>query len=98
MAVRTREELLAAMKGRMGETPTDDDITLIEDISDTLNDYEVRYANETDWKSKYEENDREWRDKYTSRFFESREETATVEEPKEEVVKKTTYEELFSEE
>ena len=28
-----------------------------------------RFKDETDWKSKYEENDKQWREKYRDRFF-----------------------------
>lgn len=70
MAVRTIEEILESFRTRLGENPDDDTISFLEDVTDTLNDFETRAKGDgTDWKSKYEENDANWRKKYTERFF-----------------------------
>lgn len=70
MAVKTREEILESFKTRLGENPDDDSIAFLEDVTDTLDDFEKRANGDgTDWKSKYEENDTNWRKKYTERFF-----------------------------
>lgn len=70
MAVKTREEILESFKSRLGENPDDESISFLEDVTDTLDDFEKRANGDgTDWKSKYEENDASWRKKYTERFF-----------------------------
>lgn len=70
MSVKTREEILESFKTRLGENPDDESISFLEDITDTLDDFEKRANGDgTDWKSKYEENDANWRKKYTERFF-----------------------------
>lgn len=70
MAVKTREEILESFKSRIGENTDDETISFLEDITDTLDDFEKRANGDgTDWKSKYEENDENWRKKYTERFF-----------------------------
>ena len=70
MAVKTREEILESFKTRLGENPDDESISFLEDVTDTLNDFEKRANGDgTDWKSKYEENDANWRKKYAERFF-----------------------------
>ena len=70
MAVKTREEILNSFKTRLGENPDDETISFLEDVTDTLDDFEKRANGDgTDWKSKYEENDANWRKKYTERFF-----------------------------
>lgn len=70
MAVKTREEILESFRTRLGENPDDDSISFLEDVTDTLDDFEKRANGDgTDWKSKYEENDANWRKKYTERFF-----------------------------
>jgi hypothetical protein len=70
MAVKTREEILESFKTRLGENLDDESISFLEDITDTLDDFEKRANGDgTDWKSKYEENDASWRKKYTERFF-----------------------------
>lgn len=70
MAVKTREEILESLKTMLGENPGDQSISFLEDVTDTLDDFEKRANGDgTDWKSKYEENDASWRKKYTERFF-----------------------------
>lgn len=69
MAVRTREEILESLRGRLGDDPTDDDIAMLEDITDTFTDFEEKTSDATNWKKKYEENDKEWKKKYSDRFF-----------------------------
>lgn len=68
MAVRTREEILEAIRSRIGEDTSDESISLLEDITDTMEDYETRVADKTDWKNKYDELDATWRRKYIERF------------------------------
>ena len=67
--VRDKTEILEYLKGQMGDEPTDESIAFLEDVTDTLDDYETKVNDTEDWKSKYEENDKEWRKKYTERFF-----------------------------
>ena len=69
MAVRTREEILEILRGRFGDEPTDDDIAMLEDITDTFKDFEEKTSDATNWKNKYEENDKAWKKKYSDRFF-----------------------------
>lgn len=68
MAIRTKEELLTLVSGRLGETPSDDDLSFLEDISDTLADLEASAKGNTDWKAKYDELDSTWRKRYVNRF------------------------------
>lgn len=69
MAVKTREEILEILRGRFGEEPTDEDIAMLEDITDTFKDFEEKTSDATNWKNKYEENDKAWKKKYSDRFF-----------------------------
>lgn len=94
MAIRTREELLDSIKARVGEQTDDETIAFLEDVTDTLTDFETRANGDgEDWKSKYQENDEAWRKKYTERFF-SDEPTPTP-EPTPEPTKPKTFEDLF---
>lgn len=97
MAVRTREEILEQVRTRLGDDASDEAIALVEDISDTISDYETRANGDgTDWKSRYEENDKEWRKKYRDRFFNggTDDNNDDVSEPEE---KPLTFEDLFKE-
>ena len=67
MAVKTKDELLQSVKSVIGESTDDSAITLLEDITDTINDYDAK--TKEDWKSKYEELDETWKKKYKDRFF-----------------------------
>lgn len=69
MAVKTKEEILKEMKSVMSGHNDDDGIAFIEDITDTMTDYEQKSKDSTDWKAKYDENDKMWREKYKARFF-----------------------------
>jgi hypothetical protein len=83
MAVKTREEILESIKARLGEKPDDESILFLENVTDTLDDFEKRAKGDgTDWKSKYEENDANWRKKYTERFFSVEPEPEPKPEPK----------------
>ena len=101
MAVRTITEILDAVQGRLGDDTSDEAIAFVEDITDTLNDYENKTKSEEDWKKKYEDNDASWRKKYKERFFggerPSEEELEEGFENNEEHEEKTvkTFEDLF---
>lgn len=91
MAVRTRDELITAVNTIIGETPDDNGLSLLEDISDTF----ASYDDTEDWKTKYEENDAEWRKRYKERFEGKK---VVVEESEDDDKKeKTKFEELFEE-
>lgn len=92
MAVLSFDELIAKIKTKIGEDTSDESIELLEDVTDTFN------ANNDgeDWKTKYEENDKEWRKKYIDRFSGSGGGDPYEEEEEEE--EKTTFEDLFKEE
>ena len=98
MAVRTKDELLEIIKGRIGDDTSDETISFIEDITDTLSDYEEKATNSDteDWKTKYEENDKMWREKYRERFF-SKEVEKEDEDFSDDEVKSLSYDDLFEE-
>lgn len=109
MAVRTVEEILELVAQRVGDDSSDEALSFIEDISDTLRDYQAKadenYNTEKDdeiaeWKKKYDELDMEWRNRYKERFFNPSEikENDDINDIEEEKEVKTSYEELFKEE
>lgn len=100
MALRTKEEIMASLKSKFGEDVSDETIALLEDVSDTLD----ATKDGTDWKQKYEENDRQWREKYTSRFYDGGGEITPAdkkptdeEKAEEEKASKITINDLFTE-
>lgn len=99
MGVRTREEILEAIRSRIGEDTSDESISLLEDITDTMEDYETRVADKTDWKNKYDELDATWRRKYIERF--SGKTGEDIKNEQEEQIKDDseprTFDELFTE-
>lgn len=99
MAVKTIEEILEAIKSKIGEDTSDDSISLLEDITDTMDDYETRVADKTDWKNKYDELDATWRRKYIERF--SGKTGEDIKNEQEEQIKDDseprTFDELFTE-
>ena len=65
--IKSKEELLNAIKAIIPDDSTDDALSLFEDLSDTLE--ENKNNDNEDWKTKYEENDKMWRERYRDRFF-----------------------------
>lgn len=65
MAIITKEEMINKIKETVTDNTSDSAISLIEDISDTMDSLNGK----DDWKTKYEENDAMWRKKYTERFY-----------------------------
>lgn len=103
MAVKTRDEILAAIRSHLGDDTSDEALTIIEDIDDTFKDYETRAGE--DWKSKYGELDAQWRKRYRDRFFQKADNEETtpedVKDDNEEDLKEESevksFDELFEE-
>lgn len=97
MAIKSREDLLKSLTTLIGDNSTDENLAILEDVTDTLKDYEEKTADQTDWKSKYEQNDADWRKKYKERFLSGE----TIKDEQEEDVKKDsktlTFDSLFKE-
>lgn len=67
--IKSKDDLMELIKSRLPEDMSDEDISFLEDITDTVNDFESRAKDNTDWKARYEENDNAWKKKYADRFF-----------------------------
>lgn len=98
--IKTKDELLTVVAELVEDPTTDNVISFLEDLQDTITDLETRAAGDgVDWEARYQENDREWRERYTARFF-NKEENDPLPDPEPEVIDEEpkTFEELFSEE
>ena len=69
MSILSSEELRNSLKTFIGENNSDEALALIENTEDTITNYENMIADKTDWKQKFEENDKAWREKYKARFY-----------------------------
>ena len=70
MAVKTKEEILASIQAHFVDDTSDETLTFLEDVTDTLADYESRANGDgTDWKAEAKRIDDSWREKYKARFF-----------------------------
>ena len=102
--VKSKEELLSAIKEIAGENITSDAaIALIEDLSDTLDDRvdEAALRSEIEQaQAEAQRIDAEWRQKYTERFFTGKDPEEDLEDPEEEDPEEKIYkyEDLFVEE
>lgn len=74
MAVKSKDELLSSLKTIIGDTPSDEALTLLEDMSDTLDNSTGGSSDED--KKKIEElekqvkdTDEMWRKRYADRFL-----------------------------
>lgn len=101
MSVRSKEEILGTLKEIFEGVDSDLAISTIEDISDTMDDYNTRLNDSTNWQEKYEQNDAEWRQRYKDRFFNSGSEDEREDEflkpETPELKRPKTFEELFKE-
>lgn len=93
--VKTVEEIMQALNTALGEGTSDDTLSLLEDVKDTL---DAGAAN-VDWKKKYEQNDEQWRQRYRNRFTQGGDpEQEQPDKPSEEPeTQKLTFENLFKE-
>lgn len=104
MSVVNRETIMDYINKMVGDNASDEVLSQLEDIKDTLDDYDTRMSDEADWKQKYESNDKEWREKYKARFFSKGSDELDNNEPvfngdgdKPESTLATKYEDLFKE-
>lgn len=94
MAIISRDELMNRLSTFLGENTSDETLSFIEDVTDTIEDYESKSS--TDWEKRYNDLDNEWRKKYRDRFFRKvKEDDEVIEEVDEEP---KTYDELFEKE
>ena len=70
MAKLEREAFLERIKSKIGETPTDDDISFLEDMTDTFDGFSGTFT-QSDIDTAVKAKDDEWRKKYTERFFDT---------------------------
>ena len=91
MAVLTSEEFLQLIKQRVGDSTSDEDISFIENASDTINSMS-QYETEI---SKLKMENENLRKKYRDRFFNPTPDEEEQEEQEEK--EKLTFDSLFSE-
>ena len=94
--IRSKDEILSLIKDRLGEDTSDEAISFVEDITDTINNYEE--SNSQNWKQKYEDNDKQWRQKYRDAFFSPKPEVIEDEDDEPVKPKVLRFEDLFKEE
>ena len=90
MSIKSIDEILNAVKERIGDDTSDSAISFVEDISDTLN----SLSEQENWKRKYEQNDSEWRKKYRDRFLSG--ESSSDDDDSGDENEPLTYEKLFN--
>lgn len=90
MSIKSIDEILNAVKERIGDDTSDSAISFVEDISDTLN----SLSEQENWKQKYEQNDSEWRKKYRDRFLSG--ESSSYDDDSGDENEPLTYEKLFN--
>lgn len=90
MSIKSINEILNAVKERIGDDTSDSAISFVEDISDTLN----SLSEQENWKQKYEQNDSEWRKKYRDRFLSG--ESSSDDDDSGDENEPLTYEKLFN--
>ena len=96
--IRTQEEIITAVNALIPEgEASDEQLAVLEDLTDTLTDLTTRAADQTDWRARYEALVAEWREKYRKRFLGPDEDPEEDPEDEPEEVEKVRYEDLFEE-
>lgn len=96
MAIKEWKDLQTDLKELLGDRSDDLSISFAENFTDTISDTQAKLADTTDWKAKYEENDKTWREKYRDRFFNTPIEDEPDEPPITDKKKPLRYEDLFA--
>lgn len=103
MAIISKDELMNRLNTFLGEDTSDETLSFIEDVTDTIEDYESKSS--TDWEQRYKDLDSEWRAKYRDRFFRKVTTDETIKETVDEDVvdeeerkEPETYDDLFEKE
>lgn len=68
MAIKSMSELIDSARNLIGENTSDEALSFMDDLSDTMTDYDTRTKDSTNWEEKYKENDATWRKRYADRF------------------------------
>lgn len=98
--IKTRDELMKWVEEKIGDDTSDEALAILEDFTDTFNNYEELVSDTVNWKQKYNELDETWRKKYRERFFSGTSPDDVIEEQKDDVIddaENRTYEDLFEE-
>lgn len=90
MAVRTKDELMTSLKDFLGDNTSDEAISLVQDISDTLAESNAETVEQL--RQQITDQDNAWRKKYRDRFFSAPEKEDEEEPPK----RPRTFDELFT--
>ena len=69
MAVLSKDEFINRVHAYIGEDSSDDGISFLEDMTDTIEDYERRTGDSEDWERRYKELDETWKKRYKHRFL-----------------------------
>lgn len=68
MAIKSITEIIDSARTLIGENTSDEALAFMDDLSDTMTDYDTRTKDSTNWEEKYKENDASWRKRYADRF------------------------------
>lgn len=92
--VRTKDEIMEEIRAYIGDRADDQTISLVENISDTIDDY----AAHDDYDKKLMAVESEWRRKYIDRFMNGGENKSVVETTEdEEKTEEITIDDLYTE-
>lgn len=90
--VKTKDEIMEEIRAYIGDRSDDQTIALVENISDTIDDY----AAHGDYDAKLMAVEAEWRRKYIDRFMNGGENKSDVETPADEETEEITIDDLYT--
>lgn len=104
MAITSKDAILTKVKELLGDSTSDEALSLFEDISDTFDSATAQSKSDEEWQKKLDETERQWREKYRDRFFGTETDEDPIKPDPQDLTnlgeaeeKKMTYEDLFKE-
>lgn len=71
MAIKSRDDLMKIVLDAVAHFPPDYQTSLLEDVNDTLIDYDTRMGSVKEWEDKYNALNDTWKQKYQERFVQN---------------------------
>lgn len=68
MAIKNISEIIESARNIIGENTSDEALSFMDDLSDTMTDFDNKTKDSTNWQERYQENDAMWRKRYADRF------------------------------
>lgn len=96
--IKSKDEIFEEIKNKFAEDSTDETLSFLNDLTDTINDMAEKATGAEEWEQKCKDTEAAWRQKYKDRFFSGGEPAASPEPEPVPEKKNYKFEDLFKSE